>query len=406
MKRIGWMLAVGLVCGGVAVADIVVPSDGSDGELYVTTDTVIDLSQAVAGNWDDDNSANAGRGIYDSNKWAVVFKYTNVTVDAGATVTFNNHPSRAPVVWLVSGDVTINGTVNLKGQNRRTAPNLAEPGPGGFRGGMSRYSSLVLDGAGFGPGGGRERGGGGYGADGGSAGGSAYGNPSILPLIGGSGGGGYPTGGGAGGGAILIACTGTFALDGTITVAGGNGGSSGNYPPGGSGGAVRLVVGGLLGSGNVLATGGTGYGDGAQGRIRLERVTDVGTVAISPEPSIVALESGATPLIWPPYNAPTVRIVSVGGESSPADPRASFGIEGADVMLMETNTASVVVETTNVEEVSTVQVRVTPRANSNYSSVDATVDEVVSTDPLVVRWVADIPIKAGYSAIQVKVVRP
>ena len=96
-----------------ARAALNIPSDGSDGALVITANTVIDLSQAVTGNWDANNSANAGKGIYDSSKWAVVFKYSSVTIQGGATVTFKNHASRAPVVWLVQGDVTINGTVSL-----------------------------------------------------------------------------------------------------------------------------------------------------------------------------------------------------------------------------------------------------------------------------------------------------
>ena len=137
-----------------ARAALNIPSDGSDGALVITANTVIDLSQAVTGNWDANNSANAGKGIYDSSKWAVVFKYSSVTIQGGATVTFKNHASRAPVVWLVQGDVTINGTVSLDGQGHQPPPLLAEPGPGGFRGGAGDYAVGAADAAGFGPGGG------------------------------------------------------------------------------------------------------------------------------------------------------------------------------------------------------------------------------------------------------------
>ena len=85
-------------------AAITVPgADGSDGVLNIIADTEIDLSQAVTGAWDLANGANAGKGVYDAAKWAVVFKYSSVTVAAGKTLTFKNHASRAPVVWLVSG---------------------------------------------------------------------------------------------------------------------------------------------------------------------------------------------------------------------------------------------------------------------------------------------------------------
>ena len=52
------------------------------------------------------------------------------------------------------------------------------------------------------------------------------------------------------------------------------------------------------------------------------------------------------------------------------------------------------------------KVRVIPRANGNYTEITATLDSVVSTTPLVIRWTANVPVNDGYSAVQVKVVRP
>lgn len=77
-----------------------------------------------------------------------------VNIPAGKTVAFKNHPSRAPVVWLVTGDVMVNGSLNLSGQNGVEVPFLAEPGPGGFRGGPGYYHSSVRSSGGLGPGGG------------------------------------------------------------------------------------------------------------------------------------------------------------------------------------------------------------------------------------------------------------
>jgi hypothetical protein len=400
---------------GTAEAAINVPgADGSDGVLNITANTVIDLSQAVTGTWDQDNTANAGKGVYDAAKWAVVFKYSSVTVASGATVTFKNHASRAPVVWLVSGDVTIDGTVSLNGENAAAPPNLAEPGPGGFRGATGDYTTGVGSGAGFGPGGG------GKSAKGGNYGTSpageppAYGNPSLIPLIGGSGGSGNSgntgVGGGGGGGALLIACTQTVTLNGNISAAGGSGGYYyfSDTTGGGSGGGVRLVCSTLAGSGGCRALAGSGgrFASPGLGRIRLERVVNANTLQVVPDPSIVPLADAATALLWPPAGAPEVRVVSIGGEAAPADPRASFGTEGADVALPQTATTQVVVETTNVEQASQVQVRVTPRHSTNYTAVNATVDSVVSPDPLVIRWVATVPVGVGFSAVQVKVVRP
>jgi hypothetical protein len=120
----------------------------------------------------------------------------------------------------------------------------------------------------------------------------------------------------------------------------------------------------------------------------------------------VALDPGATPLIWLPDDGPSVRIVSIGGVSAPVDPRATFGMEGADIQLIQTSSVPVLVETRNVEQVSTVSVRVGPQANASYSTVNATVQQVVSTNPPVILWRANVPVQLGHSAMQVRVVRP
>ena len=412
--------AVGLDAANAALN---IPSDGSDGALVITSDTTIDLSQAATADWDADNSANAGKGIYDSNKWAIVFKYSSVTIQGGATVTFKNHASRAPVVWLVQGDATINGTVSLNGQDQAPSPMLAEPGPGGFRGGAGSYSPGAIESPGFGPGGGAidisldgfgnfAGGGGSYGGLGNTAGGAGvkYGNPSLLPLIGGSGGAGTGSrpnnsaaGGGAGGGAMLVACAGTLSVSGTVRANGGAGNGSG----GGSGGGIRLICDTLSGNGNVNCLGGLGTLYGGVGRIRLERVTNASSMSnLLPDPSVVNLTSGATPQIWVPTNGPTVKVVSVGEVPAPVDPRAGFGAIGADVVLPQVTNTTVVVETVNVEQASVVKVRATPRANGQFSEATATVTTQVSEDPLVLRWTANLPVLNGYSAVQVQVVRP
>ena len=412
--------AVLLLTLGARAAITVPGADGSDGVLNVTTNTVIDLAQAATGTWDANNAANAGKGIYDASKWAVVFKYSSVTVATGATVTFTNHASRAPVVWLVSGNVSIAGNVSVDGQQFAVAPLLAEPGPGGFRGGMASYSTGPKAGAGFGPGGGFQQnnagGAGGYGTAGigGSAPGAPYGNPSLVPLLGGSGGAGDPEfttnreGGGGGGGALLVACTGTVTIGGEVRANGGTGRAIGfNVDAGGgSGGGVRIVCSDLVGAGRVNATGGSGWQIGGLGRVRIERVVNTNSLQIVPDPSVVPLAANDTALLWPPSDAPEVKIISVGGAAAPADPRASFGSAGADVALPETTTTQVVIETRNVEQASQVQVRLTPRANTNASVINAAVSSVVSTTPLVVRWTATLPVNVGYSAVQVKVVRP
>ncbi len=404
-----------------AMAAITIPdvSVYSDGALQISGDTEIDLSQAEDGTWNGNytDTENVGKGIYDGDKWAVVFKYTSVTIDSGMTLSFSNHPKRAPVVWLVSGDVAINGTLSLSGQSYQASPTLAEPGPGGFRGGVGTYkdedgtySSSATAGAGLGPGGGGFVYNVGYSASYGSVGGSGpetYGNPALIPLIGGSGGSGDPQreyGGGGGGGAILIVCQGTLTINGIIQADGGTGRNySSSETGGGSGGGIRLVANTLAGTGTVEAIGGGGYQTGGDGRIRIERVNNSNTLAVTPDASLLSLSDGDIPVIWPPSDAPMVKIVSIGGITSPDDPYASFGTHGADVVLDEVSTATVLIETENVEQESTVQVRVTPKFNDTYTVVNAT---YVSTADGKSTWTAELPVSTGYAAVQVKVIRP
>ena len=418
LVRLAFPIATAVLLATPGHAAITVPgANGSDGPLTPTGNLHIDLSLAPTGTWDADNSANAGQGIYDPTKWAVVFKYSEVNIPTGTTVTFTNHPSRAPVVWLVSGNVTIDGTLSLNGQNGQGTPNLAEPGPGGFRGGVYIYSTSVRGGAGFGPGGGAIGSGGSGGGHStqGAPSSTTYGNPSLIPLIGGSGGGGKNAGstalgGGAGGGAILIATTGTCTLNGEVRANGGTGSNDtytvANRSGGGSGGGIRIIADTLAGNGRCTANGGDGNHYGGAGRIRMERINNPATVTVSPAPSMVSLPLNATALLWPPENAPDVRIVSIGAVNAPTDPRAAFGTQGADVTLPLVSQTEVVVETVNVEQASQVKVRITPRDNTSYTEVDAAYSATVNTDPLTIRWTATVPSTMGYSAIQARAIRP
>ncbi len=119
-------------------AAITIPgADGSDGALNVTQDSVIDSSKATTAKWDDNNSANAGNGVYDPEKWAVV--------------------------RLVSGNVTVAGTVDLSRESCAAAGFTADPssqllgerlaglGPAGFRAGTPWRGADVRPRDGFGP---------------------------------------------------------------------------------------------------------------------------------------------------------------------------------------------------------------------------------------------------------------
>jgi hypothetical protein len=182
-----------------------------------------------------------------------VFNYTDILVPSGMTVKFLRNAANTPVIWLASGFVQIDGTVDVSGSE-------SAGGPGGYDG----ADGLMVNGQG--PGGGfppDQIGGRYFGT---------YGNPQIEPLIGGSGGGRvYPYGnpGSGGGGAVLISASRDIQVNGSIL-------ANSSYVYGqvgsGSGGAIKLVADRIFGSGSLQAiTGGSQYGyNGTPGRIRIE----------------------------------------------------------------------------------------------------------------------------------------
>jgi hypothetical protein len=119
-------------------------------------------------------------------------------------------------------------------------------------------------------------------------------------------------------------------------------------------------------------------------------------------------------LLWPPAGAPEARVIVVNEVAAPADPKAAFGAYTPDVALPLVSSVNVIVETLHVEKASKVVVRVTPRNGmtvlgeyrTNATEVNATIKEVVSEDPLKLRWQATLPTLPGHSAIQARVVRP
>lgn len=372
------LLSLALLVSSVAAfGQITIPSDGSDGVFNPPggfTTTTVNLALATTASYDTNNSGNAGKGVYDPVRHAVVFKYSSVTIPSNATIQFTNHPTHAPVVWLVQGNVTIgaSSTVNLNGANRDFSNVPAEPGPGGFRGGVDGSGGR---GAGLGPGGTAS------GVTASYA--STYGNPSIVPLIGGSGGGA----GGGGGGAILIAAAGTITVNGSI-VANGGGGSGG-----GSGGAIRLVANTINGNGTLSAL--------PDGRTRLEANSVSGS--LSPLPQTVAVAPQNPPVIWPDVNAPTVKIFKVDATTVPASPTASLDIS-ADVGVSVNSTVSVIVRTTNfVTAGGVVQVRAAGKFTSPPTWTTAILQSGNDTQA---DWVAIVPCPSGFTTLQARATRP
>jgi hypothetical protein len=371
-------------------AQLAIPSDGSDGALNLTSGTnLIDLRLAVTGNWTNSNSANAGKGIYDPTQWAVVFKYSSVNIASNAYVIFTNHPTHAPVVWLVSGNVTNNGDVNLDGgaPSNIDPLNLPEPGPGGFRGGARAQTGLGY-GCGFGPGGGSLNDSGSYSTY------HPYGNPQILPLIGGSGGGSYNgciafgVNGSSGGGAILIAASGKIVVNGQIHA---NGNADG-CTEGGSGGGIRLIADQILGNGTISAAG------IYLGRTRLEANSVSSALLVNP-PTIAAAPSPL--IIFPDYtSAPVVKVVSVAGLSAPADPLAKMSAAGDDLTLATTNTVSILLQTSNFPTNGTVNVYIKPR-NSAQSILPAS---FVSGNTNQATWQLTTLLPTSHTVIQARAV--
>ena len=350
-----------------------------------------------------------------------ILNYTTVNIPSGVTVSFKKNAANTPVVIRASGNVTIAGTISVSAQTTPTPTGIAgdgvlgddgQPGtggPGGFDGGPGGLGPVLggtdgaSGGAGKGPGGGqstvgRISNGNGYGGGGGgfngaganswnnaAVGGSAYGQWSLLPLIGGSGGGGggagatfSGAGGGGGGGAIMIASSGTIYVSGYIYADGGAGGTSdGTYCGGaggsGAGGAIRLVAEKLDrgGAGYLYARGANGTGScygnggaGAAGYIRLESnvITNWNTGYSNPAYSYTLPGKLFVP------NSPTLTItgITVGG-STQAVPANPTGV--ADVTLPQgTTTATVQLTGTNIPIGTTVTVYAIPSTGATRSS--------------------------------------
>jgi len=391
-----------------ASAQISIPSAnlGTDGSLNPFQNRTIMLQNAPTGLWD---QAGDGRGVYDAEKWAVVYKYSSVSIPANVTVNFANHPSGAPVVWLVSGDVTINGTVTLNGGNGFVGLGAPNGGPGGFSGGQGGFPFT----SGRGPGGGRRDAfnqgtGGGFGTFGttrvtGEVGGYVYGTGDLVPLIGGSGGSADTgtRGGGAGGGAILVVASGTITLNGSIAANGGNAccGESGS----GSGGGIRLVCNSLTGIGSVTAIGGNGGNTGGFGRIRTETNND--TLAT---PGLPERSRGTDPItiarLWPDATEPKVTAVSLGGRPVPADPRALCTFGNTDVELNSATPAILTINARNVPLASEIWVRIVPATQGqNEQRVQASFQTGTFQSST---WAATLPVSNGCSTFTISVVLP
>jgi len=295
-------------------------SDGSDGALVIAADTETTLTLPPDG----------------------IFNFTTVTINEGATLKFIRNAANTPVYMLATGDIILEGTIDIAGQGTTNSAG-GQGGPGGYDGGNAVFESIPA-GHGEGPGGGSPGihhdpwvnpdpdlstlvGHGNYlGPKERAKSGDGYGNTLLMPLIGGSGGGGDTDpaevdeglGGGGGGGAILIASnTRITGMGGVIDARGGGETYGGGM---GSGGAIRLV------SPVVEFAEGRGYTHFqvgrydsvyAAGRVRIDTLGLIrNSFNANPSP---ALSIGANLRVFPPNN-PSVRISRIGSQSIPVNP--------------------------------------------------------------------------------------
>ncbi len=208
-----------------------------------------------------------------------VLHYKRFEITPEGSVSFVKNALNTPVTLLAQNEVIIAGDIVLDG----AAPSGLDPGrggPGGFDGGRGAVGGQP-GGSGKGPGGGRpasghDAGPGAYASRGDTGGarnetaGDAYGDPLLLPIIGGSGGAGRDNeflGGGGGGGAILIASSARISLPSPGRGVFARGAEISSTYNDGSGGGIRLVAPKIEGVGHLHAQGGP---QGGAGRVRLD----------------------------------------------------------------------------------------------------------------------------------------
>ena len=347
-----------------------------------------------------------------------ILEYTTINVANGATLTFGHNDDNTPVILLASGDVTIDGTINLNGQHglgvneaQAGAPGSeAQPGPGGFPGGIGAIPVFKggsgIASPGGGPGGGaasldpsgngalgRAGNGGSHFSAGGIGPGNAetvaptYGDLRLLTLSGGSGGAGGGCvitsttdadgpGGGAGGGAILIASSTAITVNGAINARGGTGSGAAGFggggvsgSGGGAGGTIRLMANTISGSGSMNVTGGDGAGAGGNGLVRLEAFSIAGNLASNTDPS--PIQSPPTVMVLDPADIPTIRIDTIGGVSV-VDP-ATGDTDSPDVTVpgATSNPVDIGIVTANIPDGAVINLRIV--------HLDGTITTVQST---------------------------
>jgi hypothetical protein len=298
-----------------------------------------------------------------------IFNCTTIIVAGGATLTFNRNALNTPVYLLATGDVTINGTIDVSASGR-------SGGPGGFDGGMGGLVVVGYSAGGYGagPGGGSTT----LAAfgDTGTGTGTTYGNLLLDPLVGGSGCAGLSGAPGAngcgGGGAILIASNTRIVDNGLINSCGGVNGSAGL---GGSGGAIRLVAPVVAGPGSLYVSGGfnSGAWRGGWGRVRIDCTDNTSWRQLS----LSSVASRGSRMIVFPAAPLALDIIEVAGQAIPAGTNNSVQIELSNGA--STN-QTVKVQARNFTNDVPIRVVVTPE-NGPSGSFDAVISQASGNPP-------------------------
>jgi len=377
----------------------------------------------------------SNEGLYDPVLWVVILDYNTLTIEAGATVRFLNHPTRAPVVIRAVGDIVIAGELNLDGADGRLVGDAlghSEPGPGGFRGGTGIVAALSEISDGHGPGGGFNDGShpslgtasGSHATIGsansfGAVAGAQYGSGFAVPLIGGSGGTGAGPGfglhnsggGGAGGGAILLGSDTSIHLSGLISVGGGDGSDAQpwGFIHAGSGGLIRLaspvITWGGTGIPVMDATG--GWNGGGDGWIRVETP---GVVQLPSTPGATYAQQLGTFL---PTSLPTVTLSSWWDDTTSQwvpmgqDPHSVIddGMR-ADVQLPTSGVRTLRVEGIGIPLNAPLHVRITDTQGRAVVDSTHTVGEVAGST-LALSWTdVQVDFSLGVSTVQVRAELP
>jgi len=373
MKVWGRLLLGAVCCAGVLMASglgesvhaqaFSSGSDGSDGPL----DLAPNLGTVI---FDPNDTTRWGRLLDQDGDG--VYHFTTITIRGGTTLKATAEQVVRPLYWLASGDITIEGSIDIRGaagQHSASAlvrRQLPIPGPGGFAGGAGALiGGTVPPTAGDGPGGGAAATiACGSGAERCGSGGSFTGNRYLVPLQGGSGGGGglriVYANGSAGGGAILLASSTMLVVNGAILASGGSGTTNGSWGGGGSGGAIRLVAPALSGTGTLDVSGGgavVGAGIGRPGMVRLERFTQTGSFSVPAGGQFVTLGSPVDAGTLRPQGL--VRVTTIGGVALPATASGSFVIP--DVTISSAAPVPVVIEASGVPSGTVVTLVVFPQ---------------------------------------------